>query len=162
MDGSPGFSVHRILQARMLAWVAIPFSRGFSWPRDRILVSCIAGRFLTIWAIELTPVVCKVVFLFAGSSAGPEGKGPQFIFTWFALWAPWFILGMVAGSQTWAFHETGTKCCQLTEAPVQNSMILLILLIKQWQILDSKRRNIYFTSWWEQGQEFGVHVLNVT
>ena len=32
--GSPGSSVHRILQARILEWVAIPFSRGFSLPRD--------------------------------------------------------------------------------------------------------------------------------
>ena len=42
MDCSPpGFSVHGILQARILEWVAIPFSRGSSWPRDWTLVSCI-------------------------------------------------------------------------------------------------------------------------
>ena len=40
----PGSSVHGILQARILEWVAIPFSRGFSRPRDRPRVSCIAGR----------------------------------------------------------------------------------------------------------------------
>ena len=52
MDCSPaGSSVHGILQTRILEWVAIPFSRGSSWPRDRIPVSCIAGRFFTIWAI---------------------------------------------------------------------------------------------------------------
>ena len=51
MDYSPpGFSVHRILQARILEWIAIPFSRGSSLPRDRILVSCIAGRFFIVWA----------------------------------------------------------------------------------------------------------------
>jgi len=33
-----------ILQARILEWVAIPFSRGSSWPRDRTWVFCIAGR----------------------------------------------------------------------------------------------------------------------
>ena len=32
--GSPGFSIHGILQARILEWVAIPFSRGFSQPRS--------------------------------------------------------------------------------------------------------------------------------
>ena len=47
---SPGFSVHGILQARILEWIAIPSSRGISQPRDRTLVSCIAGRFFTIWA----------------------------------------------------------------------------------------------------------------
>ena len=44
----PGSSVHGILQARMLEWVTIPFSRRSSWPRDQIWVSCIAGRFFTI------------------------------------------------------------------------------------------------------------------
>ena len=43
-------SVHGILQARIMEWVTSPFSRGSSWPRDWTLVSCIAGRFFTIWA----------------------------------------------------------------------------------------------------------------
>ena len=42
----PGSSVHGILQVRTLEWVAIPFSRGSSWPRDRTQVSCIAGRYV--------------------------------------------------------------------------------------------------------------------
>ena len=44
--GSPsGSSVHGILQARKLKWVAIPFCRGSSWPRDQTRISCIAGGF---------------------------------------------------------------------------------------------------------------------
>ena len=39
--------VHGILQARILEWVAIPFSKGSSQPRDQTQVSCIAGRFFT-------------------------------------------------------------------------------------------------------------------
>ena len=51
MDCSPsGPSVRGILQARILEWVAISFSRGSSWSRDRTWVSCIAGRFFTFWA----------------------------------------------------------------------------------------------------------------
>ena len=51
MDCSPpGSSVHGILQARILEWVAISFSRGSSWSRDRTQVSHIAGRFFTVWA----------------------------------------------------------------------------------------------------------------
>ena len=42
-----GSSLHGILQARILQWVAISFSRGSSWPRDRTQVSCIVGRFFT-------------------------------------------------------------------------------------------------------------------
>ena len=43
----PGSSVHRILQERIQVWVAICFPKGSSWPRDRIQVCCIAGRFFT-------------------------------------------------------------------------------------------------------------------
>ena len=51
MDCSlPGSSVHRILQARILKWVTIPFSRGSSQPRDQTQVSHIAVKFFTIWA----------------------------------------------------------------------------------------------------------------
>ena len=50
MDCSPpGSSVRGILQARMLEWVAISFSRGSSWPRDGTRVSWISGRLFTIW-----------------------------------------------------------------------------------------------------------------
>ena len=41
------YIVHGILQARILEWVAVSFSRGSSQPRDQTQVSCIAGRFLT-------------------------------------------------------------------------------------------------------------------
>ena len=34
----------------ILEWVAYPFSRGSSWPRDQTGVSCMAGRFFTSWA----------------------------------------------------------------------------------------------------------------
>ena len=44
----PGSSVHGILLARILEWVAIPFSRRSSGPRDQIGVSHIADGFLTI------------------------------------------------------------------------------------------------------------------
>ena len=46
------YKVHGILQARILEWVAFPFSRGFSQPRDWTQVSCIAGRFFTSWVIR--------------------------------------------------------------------------------------------------------------
>ena len=48
---APWYTVHGILQARILEWVAFPFSRGSSQPRDRTQVSHIAGRFFTSWAI---------------------------------------------------------------------------------------------------------------
>ena len=47
----PGSSVHGVLQARILEWVAISFSRRSSRSRDQTWVSPITGRFFTIWAI---------------------------------------------------------------------------------------------------------------
>ena len=44
------YTVHEILQARILEWVAIPFSRGSSQTRDQTQVSRIARRFFTSWA----------------------------------------------------------------------------------------------------------------
>ena len=46
----PGSSVHGILQARILEWVAISFSRGSSRPKDQTQVSRIAGRPFNFWA----------------------------------------------------------------------------------------------------------------
>jgi len=43
----PGSSAHGVLQARILEWVAIPFSRGFSQLRDQTWVSCIVSRYFT-------------------------------------------------------------------------------------------------------------------
>ena len=60
MDYSlPGSSVHGILQARILEWVAIPFSRRSSWPRDWPQVSHIAGEFFTTWATRETILQLK-------------------------------------------------------------------------------------------------------
>ena len=46
---TPWTANHGILQARILEWVAYPFSRGSSQPRDWTQVSCIAGGFFTSW-----------------------------------------------------------------------------------------------------------------
>ena len=41
---------------RILEWIAYPFSRGSSWPRNPTMVSCIAGGFFTNWAIREAPI----------------------------------------------------------------------------------------------------------
>ena len=46
----PGSSVHGVLQARILEWLAISLSKGSSWLGDRTWGSCIVGRFFTVWA----------------------------------------------------------------------------------------------------------------
>ena len=58
MDYSPpGSSVHGILQARIMEWIAIPFSRESSWSWYQSQVSCIAGRFFTIWETLLLGIL---------------------------------------------------------------------------------------------------------
>ena len=81
MDCSPpGSSVHWILQARILEWVAISSSRGLSWPRNWTQVSCIAGQFFTTespgnpfrsWIRHSTKVTQSVS---GGPGIFPQGK----------------------------------------------------------------------------------------
>ena len=54
--GPPGSSVHGILQARILEWVAMPSSRGSSWPRDWTHIFCTADRICTVWVTRVVPV----------------------------------------------------------------------------------------------------------
>ena len=54
----PASSVPGVLQARILDWVAIPFSRGSSWLRDWTLVSCLIGRFFAIWTTRKSWMYC--------------------------------------------------------------------------------------------------------
>ena len=64
-----------ILQARILAWVAISFSRGSSRPRDQIYISCIAGRFFTVRAISC--LLAQTHWLFLGlESASFQTRAP--------------------------------------------------------------------------------------
>ena len=51
---TPGSSVHGISQTRILVWVAIPFSRGSSQPKDRTCISCIDRQILYHWATRET------------------------------------------------------------------------------------------------------------
>ena len=55
-------TVHGILQARILEWVVVPFSRASSQPRNWTLVSHIAGRFFTSWALSLSNALYWIIF----------------------------------------------------------------------------------------------------
>ena len=59
-----GSSVHGILQARILEWVAISFSRGSSQPRDQTWNSHTVGRFFTIWTTIYCKYFCHCWFFF--------------------------------------------------------------------------------------------------
>ena len=114
----PGSSVHGILQARIVEWVAMLSSRGSSQPRNRTQVSRIAGRFFTIWATreahqsdwtELNTVV-KI----ANAKPCPKDRD-----VWFRQWAtlswkwlslslsPVMALGLNSGFTDW-YMESST------------------------------------------------------
>ena len=63
-----------ILQARILEWIAILFSRGSSQPRDQTQVSHIAGRIFTVWATREAPSNSLLFVDF---------------FSWWPLWPVW-------------------------------------------------------------------------
>ena len=83
--GPPGSSVHGILQARILEWVAMPSSRGSSWPRDQTqvsFISCIglalappAAPVLTfVWDIDITVASMPQVLWFPSPSTPAPTK----------------------------------------------------------------------------------------
>ena len=73
-----GYTVRGILQARILEWVAFPFSRGSSQPRDQTQVSRITGGFFTRWATrEALPLGSYLLFL--NCATFPEKKNSQTI-----------------------------------------------------------------------------------
>ena len=92
----PGSSVHRILQVKILEWVAIPLSRGTSQPKDWTQVSCIAGGFFTIWAMMEAQGYCSLIWNnmkfstlakhFESVNPVKEPRSMQVIFLCFKMW----------------------------------------------------------------------------
>ena len=92
MDYSPpGSSVHGILQARILEWVAISFFRGSSWPRSQTQVSCIAGRLAMREDTSQCCCCCCWVTSVMSDSVRPQRRQPT------SLPLPWDSPGKNAG-----------------------------------------------------------------
>ena len=66
----PGSSVHGILQARILEWVTISFSKASSRSRVEPWVSCITGRFFTVWASKDSLIIHLKVWNEVGEGEG--------------------------------------------------------------------------------------------
>ena len=69
---SSGSSVHSIIQARLLEWVAISFSRASSWPRDLTCVSCLADGFFTSEPTIYIYIKQMSIYLFGCSMQDPS------------------------------------------------------------------------------------------
>ena len=117
----PGSSVHGILLARILEWIAIPFSRGSSQPGDWTQVSCTAGRFFTVWATRKPTGVCRsssiaitkdTLLLHLLTHPSGEGNGTPLQYSCLenpmdgGAW--WAAVHGVAKSQTWLSYFTFT------------------------------------------------------
>ena len=88
---------HGILQARILEWVAFPFSRGSSQARDQTQVSCIAGGFLISWATRKAQELKWVAYPFSRGSSRPRN---------------WTGVSCIAGRffPNWAIREGLENC----------------------------------------------------
>ena len=72
---SESLQPHGILQVRILEWVAIPFSRGSSQPRDQSQDSHIAGRFFNQLSHKESPKILEwVVYPFSSGSSQPRNQ----------------------------------------------------------------------------------------
>ena len=67
-------SVHGLFQARILEWVAMPFSRASSWPRDRTPISCIGRQILYHCVTWMIQGFFTSILLFQDFPGGSEGK----------------------------------------------------------------------------------------
>ena len=69
------YTIHGILQARILEWVAFPLSRGSSQPRNWTQASCITGGFFTSWATRLSQRILEwVAYPFSRGSSWPRNQ----------------------------------------------------------------------------------------
>ena len=90
------YTVYGILQARILESVVIPFSRGFSQPKDWTQVSCIAGGFFNSWAIrEAQELLEWVAHPFSSGPSQPRNRTSCTAGGFFTNWATRGALGIL-------------------------------------------------------------------
>ena len=129
----PRSSVHGILQSRILEWVAVPFSRGSSQPRNWIGVSCIAEGFFTSWAT-------KEANKYQGKNfcASRKGRGKETILKYAReLWCFFFFLKRQTNhpNQTWqAYWNYQTENLKTTMICMLRTLIDKIVSIQEQTI----------------------------
>ena len=148
------YTVHGILQARILGWVAYIFSRGSSQPRDQTQVSHIAGRFFTNWATTL-----------GVQKEHRRQKQEQRIWTpiqegvWMWLWELWSSLQIVStnsevGSQLIAENEDGEKMWELWGEDSAGKIHLVMRVL-------GRRDGLGFWNWYHVMILWSVHGVQV-
>ena len=132
MDCSPpGSSVHEILQARILEWVAIPFSRGSSWPRDWTGVSCIGKQILYHWASrEMSPATPTRAVNNFESGTSENGLICSFmkrglLLSWTTSWSEQ-LLASCSATDLWNTEDKGL-CLLETHAKERKGLLRCVL-----------------------------------
>ena len=115
-------SVHGILQVRTLEWVAIPFSKGSSQPRDPTWVSLIENRFFFFFTIWATRDICvNIQYLFSFYFTLYDRL---WVHPYLAFMAPW-KQATLRGLLTWIWSNilksTLPYFCQVSPTPVFHS-----------------------------------------
>ena len=116
----PGSSIHGILQARILEWVAIPFSGVSSWHRDWTHISCILGRFYIPWKIcslrNLRLLLTDGKLNITKLAVVYEMQRFCLFFNFFELWdIRWNVIWCMCVLQN-ACHNTCCCCCLVTKS----------------------------------------------
>ena len=141
----PGSSVLENLQARILEWVAIPFSRGSSQSRDGTWVSCIAGRFFTVWATREAhsfyngkqPEISELEY---------EGNSKTHLF-WCSDWHLFWFVGAIL---FWLLNILN----YIPAFKIQN-----LLLDWSWRVRESETFGLIPRSWVNEGAIYWDGVL---
>jgi len=123
--------------SQILEWVAYPFSRRSSQPRNWTRVSCIAGRFFTSWANKGNPRILEwVAYPFSSGSSRPRN---------------WTGVSCIAGGffTNWAINEATNTCilytiykCTIVCSPYKYNMVY------KWSEVKSLSRTRLFATTW--------------
>ena len=118
-------TVQGILQARILEWVVVPFSRGTFQPRDWTQVFCIAGGFFTSWATREALIIQNNSSQVNGSFlfVNLENKKTLFVQIWRRCWRSklaldiWFTFQLGTWQPFWALPDDGSCYFSLRTSP---------------------------------------------
>ena len=133
----PCSSVHGTLQARILEWVAIPFSRGSSQPKNQTQVSCIVGRFFTIWVTRGEHGHCRSHWLRWGRTAVGWAFNP--IWLVFLQGGESLDADMHTGRMPWFsrnYHEPGER--SRVDSSYKSSEGVTLLTSGSWKMCYGK------------------------
>ena len=99
------YTVHGTLQARILEWVAFPFSRGSSQPRGQSQVSWIAGGFFISWTTKSSNFIVQYFLDYSWHFTYPHTLKNHLKFLTKIMLGVWLELCWIYRSKNWLLHN---------------------------------------------------------